>query len=483
MTMVERMLSVNSAAHIGQLEANRSIYARMKNRFSRVPRKLVGSSATIRTSYAIRPPVVGDTRTFRVIQPSMAIGASGTCSDFVEITGRAVYVGNKSIIYEDVAAPLAGQMDSYFTQMGQEFDASMYATVSTYFADPLVTDQFTDADQHLNMVFTPSIPSALAGFVTSCDFFSRNTTDNQASNFGENFYARVPRVAGTGFDTDNPDAWLRAMRSIVVHEVKHIASDGAHLVNDANRFEESWLEEGMARVAEEVWARDKVYPGATWRGNMNYASTLFCDVRPTNPGCIGRPFVMFGHFATLYSFLDIPGSTSLFGRVADGDFTFYAASWSFIRYNADRYATAEASYLQGITNATDVTGISNVARQSGAGANEILGMWSLSLYLDEHLAMAANADVKFPSWNTRDIFRGMNTDYPQTDDFPKIYPLVPQTVGAGDFTIDNAGIHGGSFSAYDLTSLSAAVRTIGLSSGATGSPASASLRLVIARIQ
>jgi hypothetical protein len=149
----------------------------------------------------------------------------------------------------------------------------------------------------------------------------------------------------------------------------------------------------------------------------------------------------------------------------------------------DRYATAEASYLQGLTNATDVTGIANVASQSGAGRDQILGMWSLSLYLDENGAIGGNADVRFPSWNTRDIFAGMHTDFPQPDDFPKAYPLVPQAVGAGDFTIDHAGIHGGSFSPYDLTGLSATARTIGLSAGSTGGAAPGSLRLVIARIQ
>jgi hypothetical protein len=480
---MEKLQSINSAAHMVELESNRLIYARMKNRLQRTARKSVGSPAAARASFAILPPVVGDTRTFRVIQPSTAVGASGSCSDFVEITARAVYVGSKNIIYEDVAAPLAGQMDSYFTQVGQEFDASMYPIVSTYFADPLVTDQFTDADQHLSMVFTPSIPSTLGGFVTGCDFFPRNSTDNQASNLGEIFYARVPSVVGTGFSTDNPDQWLRSMRSTIVHEVKHIAAIGAHLANNATRFEESWLEEGMARVAEEIWARDRVYAGAAWKGNMNYASTLFCDVRPTSPSCAGRPFVMFRHFATLYSFLDLPGTSSLFGRVADGDFTFYAVSWSFIRYNADRYATTEASYLQGITNANDVTGILNVVRQSGADINQILGMWSLSLYLDENGASAGNADLRFPSWHTRDIFAGLNSDFPQPENFPKTYPLVPQVVGAGDFTIDNAGIHGGSFSPYALTGLSATTRTIGLSAGTSGSPASASLRLVIARIQ
>jgi hypothetical protein len=484
-TAIDRLRSTRSAAHNIQLESNRLIYARMKNRFRRTPRKAAPSSA--RASLAAGVPVaVGDTRTFRVVQPSTVVGASATCATFVEITARAVYVGTKGIIYEDVAAPLAGQMDDNFVQLGQEFDASMYPTVAAYFADPLVTDQFTDVDQHLNMVFTPSIPSGLGGFVASCDFFARNTTDNQASNLGENFYARVPTVAGTGFSTDNPEAFLRKMRSLIVHEVKHIASLGAHLVNSANtfpkRFEESWLEEGMAFVAEEVWARDKIYSGATWKGNMVYASTLFCDVRPTNPSCTGRPLVMFDHFAMLYDFLDLPGDASLFGRVADGDFTFYAVSWSFIRYNADRYATSEMSYLRAITNAVDVIGIANISRQSGADANQMLGMWSLSLYLDEHSAMAGNADVRFPSWHTRDIFAGMNSDFPQGDNFPKAYPLVPQVITACDFTIDNAGIHGGSFSPYDLTGLGTNTRTIGLSTTTQG-PAPASLRLVVARIQ
>jgi hypothetical protein len=480
-TAVENLHSIRSSAHNIELESNRLIYDRMKNRFQRTPRSAVSSAA--RASLVTAVPVVGDTRAFRVFQPSTAVGASATCADFVEITARAVYVGTKSVIYEDVAAPLAGQMDSHFTQVGQEFDTGMYSTVSAYFADPLVTDPFTDADQHLNMVFTPSIPATIGGFVISCDFFARNTTDNQASNFGENFYARVPTVAGTGFSSDNPGQWLRLMRSTIVHEVKHIASLGAHLVNNASRFEESWLEEGMAFVAEEVWARDRIYPGAAWKGNMTYGSTVYCDVRPSFPECAGRPSVMFHHYARLYDFLDVPGATSLFGRVVDGDFTFYAASWSFIRYNADRYAGSETSYLRGITNAFDVTGIANIARQSNADRNQILGMWSLALTLDENSSMAGNADLAFPSWNTRDIFAGMNIDFPQSNNFPKTHPLVPQIVGSGDFTIDNAGIHGGSFAPYDLLGSSANTRTIGLSGGTGGGPPAASLRLVVARVQ
>lgn len=463
-----------SAAHNIVLESNRLVFRRMKSRFPRSPRRSAKLSVAAPGSGRTAAVVAGDIRTFRVLQPSTAVGASGTCSsNFVEITARAVYVGTKGIIYEDTKAPLAGQMDSYFTQVGQEFDATMYPSDAIYFGDPLVTDQYTDNDQHLNMVFTPTIPAVLAGFVTGCDFFPRNTTDDQVSNFGETFYARVPTVAGPGFSTDTPDSWLRGMRPAIVHEVKHIASFGAHLVNNASSFEESWLEEGMAFVAEEVWARDRIYSG-TWKGNMIYASTLYCDVRPSSPNCTGRPFVMFDHYSRLYSALDVPGSSSLFGRVSDNDFSFYAVSWSFIRYNADRYATSEVNFLQGITHSVDLTGIANIARQSGADPDQMLGMWSLALYLDENAAMAGNADVSLPSWQTRDIFAGMSADFLST--FPKAYPLVPQIIGEGDFVIDNAGIHGGSFSAYDLLPLTQGTRTIGLSGAGL-------LRLVVARVQ
>jgi hypothetical protein len=480
MSSIEKVQSAHSTLHIRMLESNRQILTAKKRLFRRGRQRSL--SPSVRASIAAAAvPAVGDTRNFRVFQPSTAVGATVTCNDFVEITAKVVYVGAKAIIYEDVAAPLAGQMDATWATLGQEFDTSMYPSDADNFGDPLLTDPDTDADQHLNMVFTPVIPAALAGFVLSCDFFPRDA-NNQVSNLGENFYARVPTVPGTVFDgTDNPIQFLRLMRGTIVHEVKHIAGFGARLENPAaTSFEESWLEEGMAMTAEEVWVRDRVYPGATWKGDMTYQNTLRCDVRPNFTECTGRPFVMFDHFSRLYDYLDVPGATSLFGRVADGDFVFYAASWSFIRFNVDRYATSEATYLRGITGAI-TNGIANIEQQSGANRNDILGNWSLALYLDG--TAAGNADVNILSWNTRDIFFQMNHDFPTSSGFPKTHPLFPQAVSAGDFSADNSGIHGGSFSPYDLTGLAGATRTVGVSGTTAGSPPPTQLRLVIARTQ
>ena len=463
--------TVRAAAHFVQLESNRKIYALMKKNFRRA--KTSSRMGAAGGALTVSIPAVGQMRTFRVLQPSTALGASTSCSEYKEITARAVYVGTKAIVYEDVAAPLHDQMDSYFASLGQEFDNSMYPSDANYFGDPLITDASTDNDQHLNMVFTPAVPSTLSGFVVSCDFFPRSLS-NSASNLGENFYARVPTVSGTGFSTDTPDRWYRTMRATVVHEVKHIASYGAHLVNGAGSFEESWLEESTAMIAEEVWGRDRIYSGATWKGNMLYGATLFCDVRPTSPACNTPPLVMFDHFGSLYSVLRQPEGTSLFGRVSSNDFTFYYAAWSFIRHTIDRYAGSEVDFLRGLTQSTSATGIANLERQAGAGRTSMMGNWSLALYLDENAAMSGNGDVAFPSWHLRDIYRGINSDFPSQ--FPQAFPLIPVQITSGDFSIDNQGLHGGSFSSYELTGVSANARTIGL----TGAPP---LTIAIARIE
>jgi hypothetical protein len=477
-TAIESQLQERAAAHNWMLEANRTLYRELKRDpgFTR-RRSAAPVSPALRASMGLSlsaaVPAVGETRQFRVNQSS--VGGTPSCNNYVEITAKAVYVGTKGIIWEDVAAPLVGQMDSHFSRLGQEFDATMYISDSTYFGDPLVTDPDTDVDQHLSMVFTPAIPSNLAGFVISCDFFPRNTTNNQGSNLGEYFYATVPNVAGPGFNGNTADQWLRGIRGTIVHEVKHIAAFGSRLEKNASSFEESWLEEGMAMTSEEVWARNNIY-GTTWKGNADYQSTIYCDVRPTL--CPGAPFVVFDHFSKLYDFLTAGGGLSLLGRINNSDFSFYGTSWSFIRWNADRYASSEANFFQAITQAFDVTGMVNMARQTGANPEQMLGMWSLSLYLDENAAAVGNPDLKFPSWSLRDIFSGMSRDFPSS--FPRAYPFASQSIPSGDFTVDNAGIHGGSYAIYDLSGVVANTRAVGLAPNSGPIPG---LRLVIARIQ
>lgn len=470
-------LPESEAMHMRVLEASRAAYAMLRGR-ARVDPRAARSAVGLPAFAAV--PAVGTTRKFRVNQFTTTLNASGSCASYKEITARAVYVGSRSIMWEDVAAPLAGTMDTYFTQLGQEFDATMYRSDSTYFGDPLVTDPYTDADHHLDMVFTPAVPTGLAGFVISCDLFPRDSTTNPSSNFGEFFYAMVPTAAGTGFSGGTPNAWLRSIRTTVVHEVKHIASFGARLTNGASDYEESWLEEGMAREAEEVWLRNNIYR-VPWKGDATYAATMYCDVRPSFPECTGAPYGLYAHMSTLYSVLLAPGASSLFGRVADNDFNFYALAWSFSRWADDRYGASDAGFLRTITQATTTSGMASITAITGQSTDQMLGRWVLSLYLDGQSGFTSDADVQFPTWNTRNLYAGMSTDFPNS--FPANFPLSPQSLPTGAFAVDNGGIHGGAFAMYELTANGATGQTLALLGTGGVGPAAPSLRIAIARMQ
>ena len=85
-------------------------------------------------------------------------------------------------------------------------------------------------------------------------------------------------TGATGYATFTPESWYWSIRATFIHETKHVASYVARVVNGTGNFEVSWLEEGTARHAEEIWAR-QIY-GAAWKGNARYGS----DAAPGNPG-------------------------------------------------------------------------------------------------------------------------------------------------------------------------------------------------------
>jgi hypothetical protein len=468
-TKDELLAAKRDSAHARMMEINRALFPTVRTKFQQMKSSIVAPRANMAAL-----PVVGDTRNFRINT------GAGSCSGYNEVTAKVVYVGTKAILYEDIAAPLAGTMNSYYAQMGQAFDATMYASDLANFADPLVTDPYTDADQHINMVFSKRVnDQGLAGFVIVCDFYARNLTDNTSSNLGEVFYARVPTVAGTGYASETPDYWYWTMRTTVVHEVKHIASVGWRLVNNATVLEDSWLEETTAMHAEELWLRNYVYPAA-WKTNITYANSIYCEVRPTFAQCAGRPNGIRDHFANLYSFMDNPGTHSPFGRIATGDFNFYYSGWSLVRWSADRYASSEASFFQGLTQ-TLQTGLTNLQARTGATTMDILANWSLALYLDGNSAFTGNANVNIASWNFRDIYSGLNADFATT--YPKPYPLIPVAMNTGDVFADMAAIRGGSFAMFDFSGSAPSGRAISVVGTGGVGPVPPTLRMSIARLQ
>jgi len=478
--------SASDREHITRLEAGRALYQQMRASGYRAPTTPARASS-LRLSNAL-----GDSRQFFY---------NYTCSDTTKRIGaKAIYVGTKAVIWEDTTNTRQSFTDAnlatYYQRIGQLFDAEQYDVVKTNFGDPLLRDARTDADGKLNMIFTQRIntdnPSA-AAFVNPCDQYPRTAAASvAASNFGEYFYAMVPTLAGSSpNDSRYADGWFSFIGRTVVHEVKHIASTAARVANNAPSFEESWLEEGLARQAEELWVRPYIHKVA-WKANTAWGSSstngIYCDFNPSDAACLAgdathRPtYGLRRQFNELLPKLLEPWNWSLFGDgTGQSGSVFYQTVWSFTRYAADRWASSEANFFTTVTSAT-TTGVTSLANAAGVSIDQMIGGWSLALYTDDFPGLiSSSADLKIPTWNTREIYIQLSADPTWRTRFTLPFPLVPATGSFGAFTASQVGIRGGAAAYFRFSGTMSAAQVLDLRAFGGGAPA-ATLRIAIARL-
>lgn len=472
------------AAHLAFLERERQWYATARPR---------GITMQSRVAVAPRPAVaLGDTRNF-------FFTFSGGCNDSTQVvSAKAIYVGSKAIVWEDASNSLQSSvlpaLLSNYTRLGAQFDAEQYRSDSLYFGDPLRRDAVTDNDGHVQMVFTQRLnATGAAAYVTACDQFARAPSFS-GSNFGEVFYGFVPSVATPSVSNINAvDGWFAFMGRTVVHEVKHIVSTAARVANNAPAFEESWLEEGTARMAEEMWVRTKIH-NAAWKGNTGFGTAasngLFCDFTLADATCLAndathRPtWGLRRQFDELLPKLQQPWNWSLFGDgTAQSGSVYYQTTWSLVRYTIDRYAATEEGFLNALTGA-NITGTSNLAARAGVPFETLLGGWGLALYADDYPGLAgASADIQYQTWNLRNIYAGLNAQPAWAARFPTAFPVVPTALTWGAFSQRVIGVRGGAHMLFELSGTPGANQLIGIAGTGGGSGAPGTLRIAITRIQ
>ena len=425
------------------------------------------------------------------------LDASNFCVTNTAIGVRTVYVGQHAIIVEDTStvfaggSTLAGQMDNYFQQLGQEFDNVMYPIEVANFGNPFVMDAQLGNLGKVVMVFSPRVNNSsegnILGFVVSCDFAP--VTAAPSSNVGEYFYAAVPTSTALGyFDTGTRDSWLRQMRPTIIHEVKHITAFAERISHNLALEDLSW-EEGMARNAEELYART-IY-GTQAKQNTGYAASIGCDIRfgTAAPPCANRPLLMLRHFDALYSYLGSPELVSMLGRTYAQDFTFYASAWAVERWANDLFSSNEGQFLKDWT-LSSVTGVANLEQRTGQSWEQSLGEWSLAMFTDDLPGFTpANPHLRFLSWNLHDVWLGMCTDLgpcanPNNTSqlYPSSSPFNPHAVSFGNFSVNLTTLEGGTFAIFDLSGLQSAKQLIELRSVNGGDPPSI-VRIAIVRIQ
>ena len=428
---------------------------------------------------------VGALRTFRIPDVDRNV-----CTHYEEITARAAFVGTHGVVWEDTAAPLAGQMDETWTEVGTEYDEIMHPVLLDYFGDPLVFDGRLDDNGFFYMIFSPRVNEfserPALGFVALADFVDRGTC--ASSDGGEIFYGRVPTEPGDGYDPGQIGDWKWRMRSTVIHEVKHITSFANKLDVDpaSPNLEEIGLEEATARLAEEFYGR--ALQGYAQAGNVGYEESIWCELRvgPNHPTCDQVPVNMAKHYAGINAYLKAPAFLSPFGPVWGGDFSYYGSGWQWVRWAIDQSGLPEADVIKPLLREPVLAGAANLADKVGRPIPELLADYTLAFAIDDHPSglVPARPELSLPSWDTRDIFRGLHDDYAGTSlepTYPTPWPLATRALSGGSFQVDVSTVYGGGAALFELSAVAGSQLVELLSP--SGSAPSPLLGLSVVRVQ
>jgi hypothetical protein len=164
-------------------------------------------------------------------------------------------------------------------------------------------------------------------------------------------------------------------------------------VNNADAFEDVWLNEGLSHIAEELlyYRVSLLAP----RRNIS-ASTIQADQTSVN----NFNNYQGDNFGRYEVFLGKPSQTSVYA--GNDSLETRGATWNLLRYLADHRGSSDADTWMLLDN-TKLTGQQNIASVFGSNYMTQIRDWATSVFSDD---IAGVTDARFlePSWNMRSIF-------------------------------------------------------------------------------
>ncbi len=367
--------------------------------------------AAARAPGSLAPPALGTQRSFQVC-------GNVTCGSLVTVTATVSHVGPHGLVYVDNAAPSNGYTQAELDRVGGLFDAYMYPIDTTAFGRE--TD--IDGNGAVVILLTPAVnrltPNCNAtGSVIGGFFFPDDLIPGSfGSNAGEVFYGLVPDPANPTCSISHEFA-LSLMGPTFLHEFQHMISFGRHVLLPPvpSYPEDNWLDEGLSRFAEELGGRE--------------IPDSFCS-----PQTCGSQFPN-GDLNNAFEYLDkntLEKSPLIETGNVDGTLAQTGASWLFVRWLADHFATDSllgtslTRALDGadLADGTVLIGSSNVATVTGADFSTLIGEWQLANYLSAVPGFVEpTSRLRYKSVNLANIFITA-TGY---------YPLQPDSVAGGSY--------------------------------------------------
>ena len=389
----------------------------------------------------------------------VTVNVNGTdaCTNPVYHAARVVAIGTHAIVLADTLNPAGGFTTADYQRYATRFDTLVYPLDSAAFGPP--TD--IDGNGHVGLIFTRTVneltaanaSSYVGGFTFSRDLFpvTSNTRASgcAASNEGEYFYLLTPDPAGTingnrrsaGFVDSNTTA-------VIAHEFQHLINAGRRIyINNANDFEDTWLDEGLAHIAEELlFYREGA---ATPKSNLDTP-----QIRASTQRRTAFNLDMIGNSGRYRSYLLASSTSSPYA--ANDSLSTRGAAWSLLRYLADRSGSTDNSFFFRLVNSA-TAGIPNVQAVYGSDFAGALRDWSTSNAVDD--VAATSSELQQPSWNWHSIYPTLYGSYPLVIKTLVDGTATPGSVVAGGAAYFKVGVAAGAKPTLSLTSLSATAAT------------------------
>jgi len=423
----------------------------------------IGSYSITRRDGAVPAGVkVGDTVTVNV-------NGNDACTNPDYRGARVAAIGTHSIVLADTSNPAGGFTDADYQRYATRFDTLVY---------PLDTDAFgvpSDIDQngHVVLVFTtavneltpPNADSFVGGFTFARDLFPKVGTARlpscDASNEGEYFYLLTPDPQGVINNNPRSTGFVDTMTTAVIaHEFQHLINSSRRMyVNNANDFEDTWLDEGLAHIAEELLFYHEAGLGP--KSNIDVSSIRASEQRRT-----AFNLDMVGNAGRYRSYLQKPSASSPY---ADNDsLPTRGGAWDLLRYLADEHSANGDKVFYQLVNTT-LVGIANVQKVFGTAFPDYVRDWNVSHAVDD--VAPVPAELTQPSWNWHSIFPPLY----QTSTYPLKYTVMTEATSYSGTVI------GGGAAYYKLAVPPSGSATLTL--GGQSSSAGSHLQFVVVRTQ
>jgi len=356
-------------------------------------------------------PPLGDLRTFKAC-------ANLLCSSFANVTATARFIGEHLAIYLDNNAPANDPLtNADLAELGAAFDAYHYPIDTTAFG--------RESDIDGNGVVIMLMTKAVNDLTPDCDkgrvvgfFFGGDLLVGPNSNRAEIFYTLVPAPATSGCTVVTRRMAINNLKPTLIHEFQHMISFNQHALVRTGLSEDTWLNEALSHLAEELGGRLIPASECTLLGF---------------PSC--RSQYSSGNIINGYDYLkDTDTNYVFFPNATPGNLPERGAGWLFLRWALDQFATDTISGTP-TTRAlvqTSATGSANLVAATGGSLSALVPQWLMALYLDDgpDLPEEPTGRLRYKSWGLRAIWSN-------PENFSGGFPLVPPSI-TGTFSKSGA---------------------------------------------